>query len=81
MMRLDSRCLGSWIVALSAVACTSVPTRERDAMTERDATVTADATVATDATTTPDTTTIDDRQRENFDRHAAYVVVAFVAGA
>jgi integrase/recombinase XerD len=28
----------------------------------------------------PRTTTIYDRQRENFDRHAAYVVVAFVAG-
>ena len=27
------------------------------------------------------TTTIYDRRRENFDRHAAYVVVAFVAGA
>ncbi len=26
----------------------------------------------------PRTTTIDDRRRENFDRHAAYVVVAFV---
>jgi integrase len=26
------------------------------------------------------TTTIYDRRRENFDRHAAYVVVAFVAG-
>jgi integrase/recombinase XerD len=29
----------------------------------------------------PRTTTIYDRRRENFDRHAAYVVVAFVAGA
>jgi hypothetical protein len=28
----------------------------------------------------PGTTTIYDRRRENFDRHAAYVVVAFVAG-
>jgi hypothetical protein len=28
----------------------------------------------------PHTTTIYDRRRENFDRHAAYVVVAFVAG-
>ena len=28
----------------------------------------------------PRTTTICDRRRENFDRHAAYVVVAFVAG-
>ena len=28
----------------------------------------------------PRTTTIKDRRRENFDRHAAYVVVAFVAG-
>ena len=28
----------------------------------------------------PKTTTIYDRRRENFDRHAAYVVVAFVAG-
>ena len=28
----------------------------------------------------PRTTTIYDRWRENFDRHAAYVVVAFVAG-
>jgi hypothetical protein len=28
----------------------------------------------------PRTTTIDDRGRQNFDRHAAYVVVAFVAG-
>ena len=28
----------------------------------------------------PRTTTIYDRRRENFDRHAAYVVVAFVAG-
>ncbi len=27
-----------------------------------------------------DTTTIYDRRRQNFDRHAAYVVVAFVAG-
>jgi hypothetical protein len=27
------------------------------------------------------TTTIYDRKRENFDRHAAYVVVAFVAGS
>ena len=27
----------------------------------------------------PRTTTIYDRRRENFDRHAAYVVVAFVA--
>ena len=26
------------------------------------------------------TTTIYDRRRQNFDRHAAYVVVAFVAG-
>jgi len=26
------------------------------------------------------TTSIYDRRRENFDRHAAYVVVAFVAG-
>ena len=29
----------------------------------------------------PRTTTIYDRRREKFDRHAAYVVVAFVAGA
>ena len=29
----------------------------------------------------PRTTTIYDRRRQNFDRHAAYVVVAFVAGA
>lgn len=29
----------------------------------------------------PRTTTIYDRRRENFDRHAAYVVVAFIAGA
>ena len=29
----------------------------------------------------PRTTTIYDRRRENFDRHAAYVVVAFVAGS
>ena len=29
----------------------------------------------------PRTTTIYDRERANFDRHAAYVVVAFVAGA
>lgn len=29
----------------------------------------------------PRTTTIYDRRRVNFDRHAAYVVVAFVAGA
>jgi hypothetical protein len=29
----------------------------------------------------PRTTTIYDRRRENFDRHAAYVIVAFVAGA
>ena len=29
----------------------------------------------------PRTTTIYDRRRENFDRHAAYIVVAFVAGA
>ena len=29
----------------------------------------------------PRTTTTYDRRRENFDRHAAYVVVAFVAGA
>jgi integrase/recombinase XerD len=28
----------------------------------------------------PRTTTISDRRRQNFDRHAAYVVVAFVAG-
>ena len=28
----------------------------------------------------PRTTTVDDQRRENFDRHAAYVVVAFVAG-
>ena len=28
----------------------------------------------------PKTTTVYDRRRENFDRHAAYVVVAFVAG-
>ena len=28
----------------------------------------------------PRTTTICDRRRQNFDRHAAYVVVAFVAG-
>lgn len=28
----------------------------------------------------PTTTTVYDRRRENFDRHAAYVVVAFVAG-
>jgi hypothetical protein len=28
----------------------------------------------------PRTTTIYDRRRENFDRHAAYVVVAFIAG-
>jgi hypothetical protein len=28
----------------------------------------------------PCTTTIYDRRRQNFDRHAAYVVVAFVAG-
>ena len=28
----------------------------------------------------PRTTTIYDRHRQNFDRHAAYVVVAFVAG-
>jgi hypothetical protein len=28
----------------------------------------------------PRTTTIDDRRRPNFDRHAAYVVVAYVAG-
>jgi integrase/recombinase XerD len=28
----------------------------------------------------PRTTTVHDRRRENFDRHAAYVVVAFVAG-
>ncbi len=33
------------------------------------------------ATPTRQTTTIYDRRRENFDRHAAYVVVAFVAGA
>jgi hypothetical protein len=29
----------------------------------------------------PRTTTIYDQRRENFDRHAAYVVVAFVAEA
>jgi site-specific recombinase XerD len=29
----------------------------------------------------PRTTTIYDRRRQNFDRHAAYVVVAFVAGS
>jgi len=28
----------------------------------------------------PRTTTIYDRRRENFDRHAAYVVVASIAG-
>ena len=28
----------------------------------------------------PRTTTIYDRRRENFDRHAAYIVVALVAG-
>jgi integrase/recombinase XerD len=28
----------------------------------------------------PRTTTIYDRRRESFDRHAAYVVVAFLAG-
>jgi len=28
----------------------------------------------------PRTTTVYDRRRENFDRHAAYAVVAFVAG-
>ena len=28
----------------------------------------------------PRTTTIHDRRRQNLDRHAAYVVVAFVAG-
>jgi integrase/recombinase XerD len=28
----------------------------------------------------PRTTTIYDRRRQNFDRHAAYVVVGFVAG-
>ena len=28
----------------------------------------------------PRTTTIYDRRHQNFDRHAAYVVVAFVAG-
>jgi integrase/recombinase XerD len=28
----------------------------------------------------PRTTTTYDRRRQNFDRHAAYVVVAFVAG-
>ena len=28
----------------------------------------------------PRTTTVCDRRRQNFDRHAAYVVVAFVAG-
>lgn len=28
----------------------------------------------------PRTTTVYDHRRENFDRHAAYVVVAFVAG-
>lgn len=28
----------------------------------------------------PRTTTIYDRRRQNFDRHAAYVVVAYVAG-
>jgi integrase/recombinase XerD len=28
----------------------------------------------------PRTTTIYDRRRENFDRHAAYVVVAYIAG-
>jgi hypothetical protein len=28
----------------------------------------------------PRTTTIYDRRRQNFDRHAAYVVLAFVAG-
>jgi hypothetical protein len=28
----------------------------------------------------PRTTTVYDRRRENFDRHAAYVVVAYVAG-
>jgi hypothetical protein len=32
-------------------------------------------------TADPRTTTIYDRRREIFDRHAAYVVVAFVAGA
>jgi hypothetical protein len=32
-------------------------------------------------TADPRTTTIYDLRRENFDRHAAYVVVAFVAGA
>jgi site-specific recombinase XerD len=31
--------------------------------------------------TDPRTTTIYDRRRENFDRRAAYVVVAFVAGS
>jgi integrase len=29
----------------------------------------------------PRTTTIYDRRRANFDRHAAYVVVAFIAGS
>jgi hypothetical protein len=29
----------------------------------------------------PSHTTIDDRRRENFDRHAAYIVVAVVAWA
>jgi integrase/recombinase XerD len=28
----------------------------------------------------PRTTTVYDRRRQNFDRHAAYVVVAFVTG-
>ena len=28
----------------------------------------------------PRTTTVNDRRRQDFDRHAAYVVVAFVAG-
>ena len=32
------------------------------------------------ATPIPPTTTIYDRRRENFDRHAGYVEVAFVAG-
>ena len=81
--RLDRRTAHRWIRAIGKRAGLGVVyphmLREAFIMAALDAGVPLRNVQIAARHADPRTTTIYDRRRENFDRHAAYVVVAFVA--
>jgi site-specific recombinase XerD len=82
--RLDRRTAHRWVAAIAKRAGLGAvyPHRLRSAfiMAALDAGVPLRDVQIAARHSDPRTTTIYDRRRENFDRHAAYVVVAYVAG-